>query len=232
MPCVLISFERESILMWKGHNSPLDSQDGVNGENSGEAVPPFKRDLSEEGQELLERTLDGTIVDASTDEDDELVASAADEDDEDDESEASIDVGAAYEDDSVEEEGEDEATTTESLQDTGSMEDAGVIDEEVEEAVAEFESLWEEAIESEQVLILDEDEVGNPDTIFEVVKTHFGGPLGAPAKPRNKRNSNELVGKKALQKAKPRLDPAVLNRVPKDPSGLLEIDELAKLLAP
>ena len=64
------------------------------------------------------------------------------------------------------------------------------------------------------------------------MKSHFGGAYGAPAKPRNKRNSNELVGKKALKNPKPRLDPSVLDRVPKDPSGLLEIDELAKLLAP
>lgn len=251
--------------MWKGPKSLVEYQDGVKEDNFGEAVPPFRRVLPDDGQELLDQTLikeDGEILDSAADGD---IQEDEDEDEDEDEydddtdmdessNEADHDLEAAYEDDSEqesiqgdedEEEGAEvyEVTMSESgltLQEHGVYEEdeeAGVLSsggksaEKVEAAVREFESLWEEAVDSEEVLILDENEV-DPDTVFEVVKSHFGGAYGAPAQPRNKRNSNELVGKKALKNPKPRLDPSVLDRVPKDPSGLLEIDELAKLLAP
>lgn len=283
VPCVLLSFERENILMWKGPKSEVGSPDGVQEDNSGETVPPFRRELPEDGRELLEQVLiseDGDTLGSAVNSDiqeveegetldfaaDSSIQEAEDSDEFDDDTgtdesstEVDHDLEAAYEQDSEPEsilgEVEDaeikaryEASAPESsvpLQDTGLAPFAGIdedkeagavssggqSDEKVEEAVREFESLWEEAKDSDDVLILDEDEV-NPDAVFEVVKSHFGGPYGAPAKPRNKRNSNELVGKKALKNLKPRLDPSVLDRVPKDPSGLLEIDELAKLLAP
>lgn len=253
VPCVLLSFEHESILMWKGPKSQVDTPDGVEQDNSGEAVPPLRRELPEEGQELLEQTL--------TQEDSETLASAENSDTEEDEEgevgdendddtdtdEADRDFEAAYQEDneqesSQEEEEELDAGVESSYynsedEDEDEGTEAGLLphgeesDEIAAKAVEEFESQWQEAISSSEVLVLDEHEV-DPDTVFEVVKSHFGGAYGAPAQPRNKRNSNQLVGKKALKKSSPRLDPSVLDRVPKDPSGLLEIDELAKLLAP
>ena len=245
MPCVLLSFERESILMWKGPKSEVDTPDGVEQDTSGEAVPPFRKELPEDGQELLEKTL--------TQEESDILAAAQnidiredeDSDEYEDETDTDRDVEAAYQSDNEQEsiqEVEDDADVESSYyneagddQDEG--EDAGLVpqvaesQENIDTAVEEFESRWQEAISSSEVLVLDEDEA-DPDRVFELVKSHFGGAYGAPAQPRNKRNSNELVGKKALKKSSPRLDPSVLDRVPKDPSGLLEIDELAKLLAP
>lgn len=251
MPCVLLSFEHESILMWKGPKSQVDNPDGVEQDNSGEAVPPFRKELPEDGQELLEQTLtqedsemlasaessdieeedggeydDDTDTDESTDHDFESAYQYDNEQESTHNEEEDLDgdvESSYYKEDEVEDEGEGEGR--------GLLPHAGESDEKADAAVAEFESRWQEAISSSEVLVLDEHDV-DPDTVFEVVKSHFGGAYGAPAQPRNKRNSNELVGKKALKNSSPRLDPSVLDRVPKDPSGLLEIDELAKLLAP
>lgn len=234
--------------MWKGPKSPVDAPDGVEQDNSGEAVPAFRRELPEDGQELLEQTL--------TNEGSEILASDKYDDDTDtDESnlEADHDFEAAYQHDNEQESSqEDEEHDADSVSshynnededegedddDEGGEEEAGYLprdgesDEEAAKAVEEFESRWQEAISSSEVLVLDEHEV-DPNTVFEAVKVHFGEAYGAPSRARNKRNSNELVGKKALKKSSPRLDPSVLDRVPKDPSGLLQIDELAKLLAP
>lgn len=264
VPCVLLSFERESILMWRGPESLTESSNSVQGDSSGEAQPDFNQELPEDGQELLGKTLlnEGSqILDFSSNEDEELAMYETDTDTDEDQSleaaydsdidESSIDVDQSFE---AEYEHDDEHGY-ESLGGNVRVE----MDPEVEKAVREFESLYQGALDSEQALVLEESEL-DPDTLLQVVKSRFGGAFGAPAKYRSKRNRNEVVGRKALLRAsqtqtqdssaqddddkggpeeaskKPlkglRLDPAVLDRVPKDPSGLLQVDELAKLLAP
>ncbi|KAG0597806.1 hypothetical protein M758_12G021700 [Ceratodon purpureus] len=245
VPCVLLSFEHESILMWKGPKLEADNTDGVEQGNSGEAVKPFRKELPEAGQELLEQTLtqvDSEILASAENSDIEEEGGNEYDDDTDTDESTDHEIESAYQYDNEQEsdqekEEEEHDADIESSYDNkeddgeGDAEKARKRDERIAERVAEFESRWQEAISSSEVLVLDEHEV-DPDTVFAVVKSHFGGAYGAPAQPRNKRNSNELVGKKALKKSSPRLDPSVLDRVPKDPSGLLEIDELAKLLAP
>ncbi|XP_024382628.1 uncharacterized protein [Physcomitrium patens] len=238
VPCVLLSFDHECILMWKGPES-VESSNELEDDYSRKSGPSASKDSSENGNNEDDEWRSKSGPDIDSDADESIIA--GDEDWE-----------AAHKNDEaqepIQEEGDFSLTkhraliseTDVPLHDTDAESHAGsdvkssYCEEEAElpgkditkpefnEAIREFESLWQAANSSGEVLLLDEREV-DPDHILELVKDHFGG---VPMKPRTKGIASKNTARSAAMKT------TKLERVPRDSSGLVQVDELARLLAP
>lgn len=259
VPCVLLSFERECILMWKGPKTQLDGSNKDRQDTSGETTSPYEAVLSEDTQELLNETLLTKNIQA-WDSDGEEFSSQENEEDESNKdflyesdveeitSEGDEEQGISKYEDFEEEEELDsqlpysgDTTTAETVEELSSfkaevesddiVEDFQIVEDSSEsefevadEAARDLDLLWEQAIDSGEAVMLDQPEP-DPDIVFEKVKAIFGTVQGTPARARMRYNEDD-------KSKEGRKDDGMLKKVPTDSSGLLRIDELAKLLAP
>lgn len=258
VPCVLLSFERECILMWKGPKTQLESSNNDGQDTSGETTSPYEAVLSEDTQELLNETLltkdiqawdsDGEEFSSQENEEgnsnkDFLYESDVEEIINEGDEEREI---SNYEDFEEEEElgsqlpysgdtttagtievssSKAEVESEDIVEDFQIVEDSSELEIEVaEEAARDLDFLWQQAIDSGEAVMLDEPEP-DPDIVFEKVKAIFGTVQGTPARARMRYSEDD-------KSKEGRKDDGMLKKVPTDSSGLLRIDELAKLLAP
>lgn len=257
VPCVLLSFERECILMWKGPKSQLKSSNNDGQDTSGETTTPFEAVLPEDAQELLNGTLLAEDIQAWDSDREEFSSQKNEEGDSNNDFlyesnvEEIISKGNEERETSIYEHFEEEegelgsqllyATTGETIEilspskaeveseDIGEdfqvVEDSSELEIGVaEEAAKELDFLWQQAIDSSEAVMLDQPEP-DPDIVFEKVKAIFGAVQGTPARARKRYNEDDKL-------KEGRKDDGMLKKVPTDTSGLLRIDELAKLLAP
>ena len=259
VPCVLLSFERECILMWKGPKTQLDGSNKDRQDTSGETTSPYEAVLLEDTQELLNETLLTKDIQA-WDSDGEEFSSQENEEDEsskdflyESDVEEIISEGDEEQEISKHEDFEEkeelgsqlpysgDTTTAETVEELSSfkaevesddiVEDFQIVEDSSEsefevadEAARDLDLLWEQAIDSGEAVMLDQPEP-DPDIVFEKVKTIFGTVQGTPARARMRYNEDD-------KSKEGRKDDGMLKKVPTDSSGLLRIDELAKLLAP
>lgn len=259
VPCVLLSFERECILMWKGPKTQLESSNNDGEDTSGETTSPYEAVLPEDTQELLNETLltkdiqawdsDGeefssqeneegnSNKDFSYESDVEEIINEVDEEREisnyeDFEEEEELGSQLPYSGDTttagtieVLSSSKAEVESEDIVEDFQIVEDSSELEIEVaEEAARDLDFLWQQAIDSGEAVMLDEPEP-DPDIVFEKVKAIFGTVQGTPARARMRYSEDD-------KSQEGRKDDGSLKKVPTDSSGLLRIDELAKLLAP
>lgn len=279
VPCVLLSFERESILMWRGRDLQPESSEEDGSSSSTEAAAD--EGLLPEGGTLLKET--GSVVEEQSnykeegglaegddkvladDEDGEadqevaamqhgsdshestLQAESNDKDhdgeaakmsytDEDDIPDEELVVGSHIAENQLlfEEAREPELDEVRVASGNNSVVENGILEEAARDSgLDEVDLLWGQAVDSGDAVILDDTEL-DPDTVFEKVKVL--------AQSSEKASEGDRVApatdpsRNGLKKEKPKKGEVGKKlesyEVLPEPTDLLRVDELAKLLAP
>ncbi|CAK9235022.1 unnamed protein product [Sphagnum troendelagicum] len=229
VPCVLLSFERESILMWRGRDLQPESSEEDGSSSSTEAAAD--EGLLPEGGTLLKET--GSVVEEQSNYKEEAKMSYTDEDDIPDEE---LVVGSHIAENQLlfEEAREPELDEVRVASGNNSVVENGILEEAARDSgLDEVDLLWGQAVDSGDAVILDDTEL-DPDTVFEKVKVL--------AQSSEKASEGDRVApatdpsRNGLKKEKPKKGEVGKKlesyEVLPEPTDLLRVDELAKLLAP